>query len=132
MDSGIQMFERLTESEAQSCKSAKMRPHAQIGPLDMGSADVFQLRVSGDWYWDRRGYFGGVVPLGALGTGLPVKFEQLCEVNACSEVFFDCIPVDAKAIRRDLESANNALAQVADKFEAIGSIPLAEIVSRKI
>lgn len=121
---GAQMFERLTKAKAQPRESAQVRPHTQIGPLDMGRADAFQLRIPADWYWDSRNNFGGVVPLRAFGVGLPVEFEQLREVNIRSEVFLDRVPVDAQTIGRKLESASDALAQVADKLSTVGRVPL--------
>jgi hypothetical protein len=46
MNSGGQVFQGFAESKAQARKAAKVRPHAEVGPLDMGSADTFQLGVS--------------------------------------------------------------------------------------
>ena len=60
MNSGGQMFERLAETQAQPRKPAKVRPHGQVGPLDMASADSFPLRISADAYWDGRRNFGGI------------------------------------------------------------------------
>src|ERR1700683_435443 len=125
---GAQMVQRLAEPKTQARKASKMRPHAQVGPFDMGSADSFQLRVSADWYWDRRNNLCGVVPLRAFGISLPVEFEQLREVNVRSEVLFDCGPVDVESVCRDLESASHALAEVTDKSNAIGCVSLSDKV----
>lgn len=130
VNGGGQMFERLAESEAQPCKAAQMRPNAKIGPLDMRCADVFQLGVSADWDWDRRHNFGGVVPFRAFGVSLPVELEQLGKVNVRPEVFFDGIPVDIQSVRRDLESASNALTQVTDKSDTVARIALSDAVGK--
>jgi hypothetical protein len=125
-----QMFQRLAESKAKAREAAEVRPHAEVGPLDMGSADSFQLGVSADWYWHRCDNFGGVVPLRPFGVGFPVDFQQLSEVNVRAEILFDCVPVDAEPIGGHLESASNALAQIAHKFDTVGSIAFPDVVGQ--
>jgi hypothetical protein len=116
VNSGGQMFERLTESETQPRKTPQMRPHAQVRPLDVARADSFDLRVSADAYWDGRRHFRGVVPLRAFTVSRSVELEQLGEVDVRSEVFLDGRDVAAKPIRRDLESSRDALAQILDEL----------------
>jgi hypothetical protein len=125
-----QVFQRLAESQAKARKAAKVCSHAEIGPLDMGSADAFQLGVSADWDWDRRDNFGGVVPFRSFGVGFAVDFQQLSEVNVCAKIFFDCVPIDAESICGHLEAANDALTQVAHKFYAVGSITFSDMVGQ--
>lgn len=112
MNSSGQMFQRLTETETQPRKAAKVRPHAEVRSFDMASADSFHLRVSADADWDGRRYFRRVVPLRAFAVPRAVEFEQLREVNVRAEVFFDGRNVAAKPVRRDLESSGDALAQI--------------------
>ena len=126
MNSGSQMFERLAETEAQSRKAAKVRPHAQVCAFYVASADSFHLRISADAYWDGRRYFRGVVPLRPFAVSRSVEFEQLGEVNVRAEVFFDGGDVTAKPVRCDLESAGDALAQILDEIICAGTFALCD------
>ena len=130
MNGGCQMFERLAESQTQSRKAPKVRPNAQVCAFNVTGTDVFEFRVSADWDRDNRFCRGGVVPFRAFRIGLPVELEQLSEVNVRSESFFDCRNIPAQAVRRDLKSADNALAQVADKFVSTDSDALPDVVGQ--
>jgi hypothetical protein len=130
MNRGGQMFERLAETETQSRKAAKVCPHAQIGAFDMASADSFGLRVSADADWDGRSYFRGVVPLRAFTVRRSVELEQLREVNVGSKRFFDGGNVTAESVCRDLESADNALAQILDEVVRAGTFTLCDQIGQ--
>jgi hypothetical protein len=126
MNRGCQMFERLAETETQSRKAAKVRSHAKIGAFDMARADSFELGVSADAYWDGRRYLGRVVPLRAFAVRRSVDFEQLGEINIGTKRFFDGGNVVSESVGRNLESADNALAQIADKIVGAGASTLGD------
>jgi len=115
MNGGAQMFKRLAESKAQPGKAAQMCPHAQVGAFDVAGTDVFKFRVSANWYRDNGLYVGGVVPLRPFRVGFPIEFEQLREVNVRAKAFLDGGNVPAQTVRRNLETSDNALTQVADE-----------------
>jgi len=128
MNRGGQMFERLAETETQSREAAKVRSHAKIGAFDMASADSFELGVSADAYWDGRRYLGRVVPLRAFAVRRSVDFQQLGEINIGTKRFFDGGNVVAESIGRNLESADNALAQITDEIVGTGALALGDEV----
>lgn len=130
MNRSLQMFERFAEAKAQARKAAQMRSDAEIGPLHMRCADVFELGIAADWDWDRRDNLGGVVPLRPFGVRLPVELQELGEVNIGSEVFFDGSAVDVQPICRDLKAADNALTEVADERQAINRIALSDKIGQ--
>jgi hypothetical protein len=120
---GFQMIETLAESKAQARETAQMRPNAQIGAFDVRSADSCFVRVSADYYGDRRRDFRWFIPVRGVSALRSVELDELREVNVRSKVFFDGGNVTAESVSRKLETARNPLAQIAD--EVIGARSLA-------
>jgi hypothetical protein len=112
---GFEMVNCFAESETQARKAAKMCPHAQVGAFDVRRADAGFVRFAAHNDWNGCRDFRRLIPIWPFTVTASVQLDQLSEINVRSKIFFDGGNVTAEAIRRKLESARDALAQVSDE-----------------
>jgi hypothetical protein len=118
------MREFLGKSVSQSSEPAKVHPYGEVGALDMTRADVKEIGVATDWGWDRFDNFGRAVPVRSSVVGLAIDLDELGEIHVGSEAFFHRSNIGPEAIRGNLESARDSLAEISYEFKGAESVAL--------
>ena len=94
----------LTEAVREPGKPAKAHTKGQIGPFHNRSVNAFGVRLTHDWDYLHRTYFGGAVAPFAFAGGT-IDLDELGEVATITKRVSDRGSVRLETVRGDLEAS---------------------------
>src|SRR5215831_62798 len=113
--SSFQHRELLTDGVGLSRKAPNVHSYAQIRPFDVGSRDVFPIRISSFDVRYGSNNSSATVPLWAC-LGTPVNLPQLRVMHVTAVPFFDCSDVASQSVTGDLVNPKRSLAQIVNEL----------------
>lgn len=124
---GFVIVQRLAESVRQSCQSAKVHPHTQVGAFDMRSRNGAPIRSADFDVWDRSQHLPRAIPV--IGADSSVDLVKLAKFHISTKVLSHRAHVSVVLIGRNLIAAIGSFAKIVDEGMGADSVASADVIT---